>query len=195
MNDKIKVAVRLVEGRHKVSYDDILSKSRKARFVKARRELCFILRTYLHLSYPQIGEIINRDHTTIIHAVREFSKDNILPFTDSEAISLDNLSKFNGDHFYTSQVSVGGRWSRLIRARGAKCEIPGCGFDDILEVHHLISKKIGGTDDEYNVIVLCPNHHSMIHQGILKIKREAFPLLNLPPSLCTDYGGKLEEDG
>lgn len=44
-----------------------------------------------------------------------------------------------------------------------KCLI--CGFDKIIDVHHLVSKSKGGTHDLSNLIVLCPNHHKMVHHG------------------------------
>ena len=34
-----------------------------------------------------------------------------------------------------------------------------CGFDKKVEEHHLIKRAIGGSDDEENLVYLCPNHH------------------------------------
>ncbi len=44
-----------------------------------------------------------------------------------------------------------------------KCLI--CGFDKIIDVHHLVAKSKGGSHDLSNFIVLCPNHHEMMHHG------------------------------
>ena len=40
-----------------------------------------------------------------------------------------------------------------------------CGYDHVeaLNWHHLIPKKKGGTDDHYNIIVVCANCHRKIH--------------------------------
>ena len=53
---------------------------------------------------------------------------------------------------------------RLISLRGPKCEI--CGYDrykEILQVHHVIPKKLGGTDDDSNLQIICPNCHAIEH--------------------------------
>ena len=44
-----------------------------------------------------------------------------------------------------------------------KCLI--CGFDKIIDVHHLIPKSKGGSNSVDNLIVLCPNHHKMVHHA------------------------------
>ena len=46
-----------------------------------------------------------------------------------------------------------------------RCAI--CGFDTITEVHHILPRTDGGTDDPDNLIVLCPNHHAMADRGML----------------------------
>ena len=46
-----------------------------------------------------------------------------------------------------------------IKYWGKQCEI--CGFDKIVEVHHFDKNHFN--NDVNNLIVLCPNHHRMIH--------------------------------
>lgn len=56
------------------------------------------------------------------------------------------------------------RKRELIRLRGPKCEI--CGFDDvveILQVHHIIERCNGGSNEFTNLRLLCPNCHCTIH--------------------------------
>lgn len=48
-----------------------------------------------------------------------------------------------------------------------RCEI--CG-DVNAEVHHIITRGAGGTDDPENLIYLCRQHHSLIHS----VGRETF---------------------
>lgn len=48
---------------------------------------------------------------------------------------------------------------------GAKCRI--CGFDLAVEVHHILPRSAGGTHELSNLITLCPNHHAMVHRGIV----------------------------
>lgn len=40
-----------------------------------------------------------------------------------------------------------------------KCIV--CGWDISTDVHHITPKAQGGTNDPYNLAVLCPNHHRM----------------------------------
>lgn len=42
-----------------------------------------------------------------------------------------------------------------------ECKI--CNFP-ISDVHHIIPKKYGGTDDMDNLVNLCPNHHRSFHK-------------------------------
>lgn len=36
-----------------------------------------------------------------------------------------------------------------------------CGWDIAVDVHHIIPRRHGGTNDPENLIILCPNHHRM----------------------------------
>lgn len=52
------------------------------------------------------------------------------------------------------------------------CEIEGCGVDDpaCLHRHHIIERTdIETTNDDFNLAILCANHHAMTHAGNLKI--------------------------
>lgn len=44
----------------------------------------------------------------------------------------------------------------------SKCAI--CGFDKIVDLHHITSRKDGGNNDLNNLVGLCPTHHYMIHR-------------------------------
>jgi hypothetical protein len=52
-----------------------------------------------------------------------------------------------------------------LRRDDARCRI--CGFDAIVEVHHIIPRRDGGSDDPSNLITLCPNHHTMADRGLI----------------------------
>jgi hypothetical protein len=47
------------------------------------------------------------------------------------------------------------------------CNYPCCDYKvkdrRLIHNHHIIPKELGGTDDDYNRIFLCPNHHSKIY--------------------------------
>lgn len=42
-----------------------------------------------------------------------------------------------------------------------------CGFDVVTNVHHIVRKKDGGSNDLTNLVTLCPNHHHMVHAGMV----------------------------
>lgn len=52
-----------------VTPDDIYGDSRKAHIARARAAAMHLSRKRLGYSYPKLGKIFNRDHTTIIHAI------------------------------------------------------------------------------------------------------------------------------
>ena len=52
-----------------------------------------------------------------------------------------------------------------------------CGESDGIEQHHWLPKSMGGSDDETNLLTLCPKHHGEIHSmrrrcNISKIVKE-----------------------
>ncbi len=55
----------------------------------------------------------------------------------------------------------------LDKTKTHRCEFPGCTItsDDVTEMHkhHIISRAQGGHDGESNLILLCPNCHTNIH--------------------------------
>jgi chromosomal replication initiation ATPase DnaA len=55
-----------------VNINDVMKKVRKSELVKVRHLYSAILRKYYGFSYPKIGEIMDKDHTTIIHSVYAF---------------------------------------------------------------------------------------------------------------------------
>lgn len=57
---------------YKVTPEDILGTSRKEYLTDARWVFMKALRAKGRLSFPVIGKIVNRDHTTVLHACREF---------------------------------------------------------------------------------------------------------------------------
>lgn len=48
---------------------------------------------------------------------------------------------------------------------GIGCAI--CGWNKaICDIHHIKHRKNGGTDDNTNLVILCPNCHREIHSGV-----------------------------
>ena len=55
-----------------------------------------------------------------------------------------------------------------LRRDGARCRI--CGFDILVEVHHIIPRRQRGPNTLDNLITLCPNHHTMADRGLIPVE-------------------------
>lgn len=61
---------------------------------------------------------------------------------------------------------------RVLEERGGKCEVCGYNKTPVLEVHHILEKSKGGTDNPDNLIVLCRNCHGEVHSNLLNLKED-----------------------
>lgn len=67
---KYDMIVEAVCAEFRVTVDQLKHRSRKRPVVEARQALCYTLRYKLGYGIVRIGDIINRDHTTVIHSCR-----------------------------------------------------------------------------------------------------------------------------
>jgi chromosomal replication initiator protein len=58
-----------------VNSDELKGKSRHKHVVTPRQIAMFLLREDAHLSTPEIGRLLNRDHTTVLHAIKQIVAD------------------------------------------------------------------------------------------------------------------------
>lgn len=70
---------------HGQSVDDIRGARRHRQLVRARQHAAYRLRTETEMSFTQIGRVLRRDHTTIIHSVGMYAAENGLPCPDASA--------------------------------------------------------------------------------------------------------------
>lgn len=61
----------LIEERYAVGISDIKSRSRKQHIVDARYAYCYLVRKFCNKTYNAIGNSLNRDHTSVIIAVKK----------------------------------------------------------------------------------------------------------------------------
>lgn len=57
---------------------------------------------------------------------------------------------------------------RKKRAPKLFCEIEGCGVSDpaLLHKHHIVERtEVGTCNDDFNLAILCANHHAMTHDA------------------------------
>ena len=78
----------------------------------------------------------------------------------------ENCKKHNRKHYNPDPKSIKDMSSKttakLIKRAGLGCSI--CGWkESSLDIHHIIPKKEGGTNDNENLIMLCPNCHRIVH--------------------------------
>ena len=73
-NEPVKVTpekiVEKVAAKYGVSVDDIYSKKKSGNISNARHISIYLMRRLSELSYPQIGKVLNRDHSTIMASHR-----------------------------------------------------------------------------------------------------------------------------
>lgn len=55
-----------------------------------------------------------------------------------------------------------------------------CGWNLITETHHIKHQIDGGTNEENNLVIVCPNHHRMLHNEKYReeIERKIFLISN-----------------
>ncbi len=64
--------------------------------------------------------------------------------------------------------------ARLIERRDrGRCQAPGCRSARWLQIHHIVHREDGGTNDPSNLVCLCFAHHQAHHQGKLLISGTA----------------------
>ena len=59
---------------YSLSMDDLMERSRRVVVVEARQMAWFLLRYYSHLSFPAIGRLFGKDHTTVMYGVKMVDK-------------------------------------------------------------------------------------------------------------------------
>jgi len=63
---------------------------------------------------------------------------------------------------------------RKVMARDeARCRVPGCRAARNLDVHHLVHRAHGGSNETSNLAVLCSGHHRLLHDGVISATGDA----------------------
>lgn len=71
-------------------------------------------------------------------------------------------------YYYRARKNSSSNHTGLLKKlrRSSPCEI--CGWAEATrDVHHILSASKGGKDVNNNLIVVCPNHHRMIHRNLI----------------------------
>lgn len=71
-----KHIIKIVSDYYKISYEELVNKSRQREIVRPRQITMYLLRSELNASYPGIGGWLGgRDHTTVLHAYEKIHKE------------------------------------------------------------------------------------------------------------------------
>lgn len=79
MTRRVRAIVAEVAASRDVSIQKICSPCRPVPVAAARNEIWYRCRTELHLSYPRIGQMFDRDHTTVLYGCRQHALQHGLP--------------------------------------------------------------------------------------------------------------------
>jgi hypothetical protein len=85
---------------HKTDAEEILGRSRRRSVVMARFEVFYRLRVELAYSYPKIGKLMKKDHSTIVHGVNKVRQ----KLLDDKRKMADDGDAFLVTHPYQSAI-------------------------------------------------------------------------------------------
>lgn len=172
--------LEFIEDEFGIPRSALLKAGRRKEFVKVRNFLVFLC-IQSGVGYSPTGRLISRDHTTIIHSYNKVRSDKEI-LGEAEFL-FKKFLEFKNSHEKRKSpilsVRLTGKYAYLYERFGGRCII--CGFDEVVEVHHINPRKIGGDDSPENLILLCPNHHALADQGMLSVK--GIPLINSDTSI------------
>jgi hypothetical protein len=80
------------------------------------------------------------------------------------------------EHGGRNTTTIPPRVRREVLARDQhRCQAPGCGRTRFLEVHHIVSRKQGGSNKAENLVTLCGSCHKLYHEqgGGIQFRRTA----------------------
>jgi hypothetical protein len=92
-----------------VSSVDILGANRSQRIIAARHAVMYVARTHLELDLSEIGRRMNRDHSTVIHAVSMISAASAF---SARLIQLIDLTKGDTAHVHEGRAAGDGAPAR-----------------------------------------------------------------------------------
>jgi uncharacterized protein DUF222/HNH endonuclease len=76
-----------------------------------------------------------------------------------------------------STRTINRRLRRALEHRHLTCAVPGCGATRGLHAHHIRHWEDGGPTELWNLVLLCPYHHRLHHNGVITITGPAEDLV------------------
>lgn len=167
---------KFIEEKLGITETELSGFNRNGESVFARR-VFVVLCKKKGFSNSKIARLLKRDHTTVIHHLAKIKEDpqlnetiekNLVDYKDNEK-KEEKEGKVIEKQVILQRIGIGGKYRWLYEKQKGKCVV--CGFDEVIEVHHIIPRYLGGTEDPENLVLLCPNHHALVDRGMLFINR------------------------
>lgn len=81
-----------------ISIEEITGRSRSKTNACARHVAAYVLREHRHMSYPEIGKVLDRDHTTVMHSIesmeeRHLKDDHVRSIYERVVSNIENATK------------------------------------------------------------------------------------------------------
>jgi len=164
----IKTIFEIVQRETKVTAEELIGKSREKHIADARFLFYRIARESGY-GFTFIGRAVKRDHTTVISGFeRSKTLRDISDLYEKVFNEIQMLNKIDNKLDIESTKKIFGKYTYTYKLYQGKCAI--CSFDEVVEIHHILPRYLGGTDVPSNLILLCPNHHALVDKGMLSIK-------------------------
>jgi predicted restriction endonuclease len=162
----IKNIYLAVKRRTGMGKDELLQKTKDRDRLFARRLFIALMKAE-GCTYSSIARELGQDHTTVIHA---FKQSQISAQITKIVQDVRSEKEYWNAASLSPQVQFlsKGIYANIYTVYGSKCVV--CSFDEVVEVHHIVPRREGGSDDPDNVVVLCPNHHALADRGMLQIR-------------------------
>ncbi len=69
INPTPEFIIKAVSKYFEISYEDIVGTDRSQKMVEARKIAMYMVRDMTHLSFPKMGEVFNKNHSTVMHSI------------------------------------------------------------------------------------------------------------------------------
>lgn len=83
--------VSLILNYFRITMDEIKELNRHKIYVDARMYICYFLRKHTQLSLYRIGQLIGRDHASVIHMIKRYKTEIMYGDTQSVKAEIDNI--------------------------------------------------------------------------------------------------------
>jgi len=119
----------------------------------------------------EIAKDLNTSKQKVNYYIRKLVLNNWIKKENNEykEIRWDSLKKKKEDEKWLGSFYFDKNGNLRISDKKSLRECYFCGFDELVQKHHIIRKKDGGTDENDNIIFLCPNHHYLIHSRLYSL--------------------------